>query len=166
MCMHGGMYVCTYVCVCLCVYVCCMYIYGKSWKGRLRADRGGRGIPGVCNNRLCGTWNCIVFGGLIPSRNPSSSSSLSLSLSHTPVFVVFFGRSFARLPAGVSTLTPGVRGGRRCGEEKISLCSSGAGTGGLDMGLVLSLYFPLLVLGVCAVWWTERCWACGVACRR
>ncbi len=75
---------------------------------------------------------------------------MSSSLSQPPVLVAVLclGVSPLALFVVARTLTPGVRGARRWGEVKISLCSSGAGIGGLDIGLVLSRYLDLLALGV------------------
>lgn len=121
----------------------------------------GKNLPGVLNNLSLGTWNCIVFGGLIP---PISSSSLSLS--HTPL-------SFP-LPcprAGVRTLTPGTR---RRGDSKISACSSGASTKGLlssssAAAAAAAPFLRMLRTGVsfrAVPGGGRRGWVCGVACSR
>ncbi len=82
-------------------------------------------LPGVFKSLLCGTWNCIVFGGL--PKALSSSSSNSSSLSQIPFFVSSLGF------AGVKTETPGVLDLPFAGDEKISACNCGAaGISGLD----------------------------------
>lgn len=86
-------------------------------------------IPGVLNSLDCGTWNCMVLGGLIPPPS-SSSSSESESLAQMAFSAPAGLRAGVRLPfAGVRTLTPGTFF-RLAGVPKISECSSGAGIAG------------------------------------
>ncbi len=102
-------------------------------------------LPGVLSNRLCGTWNCIVFGGLMPDPSPSSSESLP-QISLSPAGVVFpLREGVCLLRAGVRTLTPGILV-RRAGVPKISECSCGAGTAGEESRS--SLLFMVLDFGV------------------
>lgn len=100
-------------------------VSSKSSTIRFEASRAG-----VLNSLGCGTWNCIVLGGLIPTPISPSSSSLSLSQICCCFLPFPLSAALCVLPlAGVSTLTPGMRL-FLAGVSKISECNCGAGTAG------------------------------------
>ena len=100
-------------------------VSSRSSTMRFEASRAG-----VRSSRGCGTWNCIVLGGLMPAPGAASSSSLSLSQSCGCLArLALSAPLWVRSRAGVSTLTPGMRV-FRAGVSNMSECSCGAGTAG------------------------------------